>query len=123
MAMLAADRPQFAPGSHYLYSDENFEILGELVRRVSGLPLDVYCRRNIFRPLGMRDTGFKPPAGEFERIAPTLRHESGHAIVNDPTARRLLSEVARGEDPKSIERGWHAQLNAFERLRAKYLLY
>jgi uncharacterized protein YbbC (DUF1343 family)/CubicO group peptidase (beta-lactamase class C family) len=91
MNMLVADRPLFPPGTHYLYSDENFEILGELVRRVSGLPLDVYCERNIFGPLQMKDTGFRPPVDEAGRIAPTQWQDGrpGLAMVNDPTARRM----------------------------------
>ena len=91
MSMLVADGPLFPPGTHYLYSDENFEVLGELVRRVSGLPLDVYCERSIFRPLGMSDTTFRPPSDEARRIAPTQRldHEPARATVNDPTAYRM----------------------------------
>ncbi len=89
MNLLRADRPLFAPGSHYVYSDENFEVLGELIRRVSGLPLDVYCERNIFRPLRMVDTRFGPSADEAGRIAPTRWSRSGSGAVNDPTARRM----------------------------------
>ncbi len=91
MAMLVADRPLFPSGTHYLYSDENFEVLGELVRRVSGLPLHVYCKRNIFRPLGMIDTTFKPPPNEVVRIAPTVRlnRDPTRTSVNDPTAYRM----------------------------------
>ncbi len=45
LAAIAADRPLYPPGSHFSYSDANFIALGELVRRVSGLPLDEYCAR------------------------------------------------------------------------------
>ncbi len=89
MNLLAADRPRFAPGTRYLYSDENFAALGELVRRVAGLPLDVYCARNIFQPLGMDDTRFDPPDDEGGRIAPTESRSRAPATVNDPTARRM----------------------------------
>ena len=91
MAMLAADHPLFPPGTRYLYSDENFEVLGELVRRVSGLPLQVYCKRNIFQPLGMINTSFTPPPNEMLRIAPTVRlsREPTRTGVNDPTAYRM----------------------------------
>ena len=58
-------------GTRFIYSDINFETLGELVRRVSGEPLDVYSSEHIFKPLGMKDTGFKPPASLRDRIAPT----------------------------------------------------
>jgi uncharacterized protein YbbC (DUF1343 family)/CubicO group peptidase (beta-lactamase class C family) len=85
---IATERPEFAPDTHYVYSDINFEILGELVRRVSGEPLDVYCRRHIFGPLGMKDTIFNPPRDERYRIAPTeyLGGELRWGKVHDPTA-------------------------------------
>jgi CubicO group peptidase (beta-lactamase class C family) len=43
-------------------SDINLETLGELAPRVSGKPLDLYCSRHNFAPLGMKETRFKPPA-------------------------------------------------------------
>ncbi len=59
------------PGSTFIYSDINFEVLGELVRRVTGLRLDRYCTKHIFKPLGMRDTGFRPALTNRNRIAPS----------------------------------------------------
>jgi uncharacterized protein YbbC (DUF1343 family)/CubicO group peptidase (beta-lactamase class C family) len=82
--LMLKERPASPPGRHYTYSDINFEILGELVERVSGLPLDVYCRQRIFEPLAMNDTGFKPHASQ--RIAPT---EWRRGAVHDPTAYRM----------------------------------
>lgn len=82
--LILAERPVAPPGSRYRYSDINFEVLGELVQRVSGLPLDVYCERHIFAPLGMRDTAFRPPASG--RIAATA---GSLGVVHDPTARRM----------------------------------
>ncbi len=57
-----------APGSQFVYSDVGYEVLGELVRRVSGERLDRFAEEHIFRPLGMEDTTFLPlsPAGERE---------------------------------------------------------
>jgi uncharacterized protein YbbC (DUF1343 family) len=84
-------RPLAAPGSTFVYSDIDFAALGEVVRRVSGLSLDVYCRRNIFAPLGMRDTMFGPPAALLDRIAPA-DVEGGNlrwGAVQDPMAFRM----------------------------------
>lgn len=91
LQLIAAEKLRFPPGSGYLYSDINFVILGELVRRVSGLPLDVYCARHIFAPLGMKDTGFTPGVVRRARIAPTTyRHgKLLHGEVHDPTAYRM----------------------------------
>jgi uncharacterized protein YbbC (DUF1343 family)/CubicO group peptidase (beta-lactamase class C family) len=89
--LIAAERPVRTPGSGYEYSDINFEILGELVRRSAGQPLDLFCRANIFEPLGMRDTGFRPPTELHDRIAPTVywRKKVIWGQVNDPTAFRM----------------------------------
>ena len=80
-----------APGTRYLYSDINFEILGELVRKVSGEPLDLYCAKHIFEPLGMRDTSFTPSPENNERLAATeyVGHGVRRGEVHDPTARRM----------------------------------
>jgi uncharacterized protein YbbC (DUF1343 family)/CubicO group peptidase (beta-lactamase class C family) len=59
------------PGARFLYSDAGFIVLGELVHRVSGLPLEEFVAKNIFRPLGMRHTRFRPPEDWKSRIAPT----------------------------------------------------
>ncbi len=81
-----AERPLNQPGTIFRYADLNYILLGEIVRRVSGEPLDVFARKNVFAPLGMRDTGFRP-AQKNARIAPT---ENGlRGVVHDPTARRM----------------------------------
>jgi serine-type D-Ala-D-Ala carboxypeptidase len=91
LRMIETEKPLDPPGAHYRYSDINFEVLGELVHRVSGLPLDIYCERYIFHPLGMVDTFFRPSAGERARIAPTA-YAGGRLYlgrVNDPTSERM----------------------------------
>jgi uncharacterized protein YbbC (DUF1343 family)/CubicO group peptidase (beta-lactamase class C family) len=91
MRRIAALRPRATPGTRYIYSDVNFEALGEIVRRVSGEPLDAYCSRHIFAPLGMRDTGFRPPLSRRSRIAPTefIDGKLRWGQVHDPTAFRM----------------------------------
>ena len=89
--MIVAEIPAAPPGARFVYSDINFAALGELVRRVSGQPLDVYCAEHVFKPLGMKDTGFNPPAELRSRIAPTqYQHETTGKMllgeVHDPTA-------------------------------------
>ena len=60
-----------APGEHVVYSDLGFIILGEIVERISGKPLDEFARENIWRPLGMNDTRFLPGESSRHRIAAT----------------------------------------------------
>ena len=59
------------PGARFLYSDLNFILLGEVVRRVSGQRLDEYTRDHVFGPLKMTDTQFNPDKSLVPRIAPT----------------------------------------------------
>jgi uncharacterized protein YbbC (DUF1343 family)/CubicO group peptidase (beta-lactamase class C family) len=87
------DKPLSMPGTRFVYSDINFELLGEIVRRVSGRPLDEFTRDEIFVPLGMKETGFRPAATFVPRIAPTEVLAPGQpplrGIVHDPTARYM----------------------------------
>lgn len=89
--LIVAQKPVSLPDTQYRYSDINFEILGELVRRVSGKPLDVYCEKYIFDPLGMSHTGFNPPSGQRADIAPTeyMDGKLRWGVVHDPSAYRM----------------------------------
>ncbi|MGH7355137.1 MAG: exo-beta-N-acetylmuramidase NamZ domain-containing protein [Candidatus Rokuibacteriota bacterium] len=83
------------PGTSFQYSDTGFILLGEVVRRVSGQPLDRFLERTFWKPLGLRDTSFRPPASLRPRISPTEWTE-GRLLwgeVHDPRA-RLLGGVA-----------------------------
>src|SRR5205814_10349655 len=71
------------PGTRFVYSDINYIALGEVVHRVSGQMLDEFARRNIFVPLGMRDTGFRPDAKLRARIAPTEKRRGQLSYLGD----------------------------------------
>ena len=49
------------PGSEMVYSGFGIELLGEIVRRVSGKPLPIFARERIFEPLGMKDSHYALP--------------------------------------------------------------
>lgn len=51
---------EFNPGETFHYSDIGFIILGTLVEKMSGDPLDIYVRRNVFEPLRMSQTYYLP---------------------------------------------------------------
>jgi uncharacterized protein YbbC (DUF1343 family)/CubicO group peptidase (beta-lactamase class C family) len=80
------EAPQSAPGERFVYSDINYFLLGDIVKRVSGLPLDQFAKKYVFDPLGMKETMFVPAAALEPRIAPT---EHLRGVVHDPTARRM----------------------------------
>src|SRR5262245_55236506 len=87
--------PLAEAGSKFIYSDVNYIVLAELVKRVSGKPVDQFASENVFRPLGMKDTGYKPDASLAARIAPTEKRGEKwmRGEVHDPRA-YLLGGVA-----------------------------
>jgi uncharacterized protein YbbC (DUF1343 family)/CubicO group peptidase (beta-lactamase class C family) len=91
--MALIDKPTYPPGERFVYSDINFELLGEIVRRLSGETLDKFVREQIYQPLAMRDTGYLPSASLIPRIAPTEVDDATgkpwRGIVHDPTARNM----------------------------------
>ncbi len=97
------------PGARFVYSDINYIALGEVVHRVSGLTLDEFARRNIFLPLGMRETGFRPNANLRSRIAPTEQRRGQLRYLGDkPQDSEADGEKwLRGEvhDPTSYRMG------------------
>jgi CubicO group peptidase (beta-lactamase class C family) len=95
-----------APGTAFRYSDINYILLGQLVQRLSGMPLDEFAQQHIFTPLKMTRTGYLPLAKfPASGIAPThmsprlesdkaLHPELEHGavlqgVVHDPTSRRM----------------------------------
>jgi uncharacterized protein YbbC (DUF1343 family)/CubicO group peptidase (beta-lactamase class C family) len=71
------------PGTRFTYSDIGYIALGEVVKRVSGTPLDQFAKLNIFTPLHMRDTGFRPAAALRGRIAPTEKRRGQLSYLGD----------------------------------------
>ena len=98
LGKIAAENLASIPGTQFLYSDLNFMILGELVSRVSGQPLDAYCAQHLYAPLGMKDTGFRPPESQHPRLAHTQykKRESGKRLWNEvhDTTAFLMGGVA-----------------------------
>jgi uncharacterized protein YbbC (DUF1343 family) len=91
--LACTDPPAGPPNVQHVYSDINFELLGDMVRRLSGETLAEYSRRHVFLPLGMNDTMYQPPTSLIPRIAPTEKDpKTGQilrGIVHDPTARNM----------------------------------
>jgi uncharacterized protein YbbC (DUF1343 family)/CubicO group peptidase (beta-lactamase class C family) len=71
------------PGTRFVYSDIGFIALGEVVRRVSRMSLDQFAKQNIFQPLRMSDTGFRPSGIMKARIAPTERRRGQLSYLGD----------------------------------------
>jgi uncharacterized protein YbbC (DUF1343 family)/CubicO group peptidase (beta-lactamase class C family) len=83
------------PGVRFRYTDVGFIVLGELIERISGEPVDVFARKYVFEPLKMHDTGYKPEGKIKERTAPTGKRDDKWLVgeVHDPRA-ALMDGVA-----------------------------
>jgi uncharacterized protein YbbC (DUF1343 family)/CubicO group peptidase (beta-lactamase class C family) len=87
--LAVTDKPASPPGMKFVYSDINFILAGEIVRRVSGQSLPDFVSANIFEPLEMSESMFNPPPSLKPRIAPTELDNGVPllGVVHDETAR------------------------------------
>jgi CubicO group peptidase (beta-lactamase class C family) len=73
----------YQPGERWLY-DTGSDVLGVLIARAAGQPLDMFLRQQVFEPLGMLDTGFATL--QLDRLGScyTISPETGERLVYDP---------------------------------------
>jgi CubicO group peptidase (beta-lactamase class C family) len=72
------------PGEKWMYNTGS-DVLGVLIARAAGQPLETFLRERLFEPLGMKDTGFSVPATKLDRLATSYR-------VNPQTAALVLDD-------------------------------
>ncbi|WP_199486750.1 serine hydrolase domain-containing protein [Actinomadura logoneensis] len=83
MASLASIPMVNHPGEAWLYHASS-DILGVLIARVAGRPLDVFLAERVFEPLGMADTGFWVPEEKRHRFGPSYgRGQDGALELHD----------------------------------------
>ena len=90
---------EFGPGEGFHYSDINFIILGALIEKLTGEPVDRYVQDNVFVPLGMVDTRYLPAAkacGAAQTIGTAISFTHATAIPCAPGTwnTTLLSRIA-----------------------------
>ncbi len=98
---------QSPPGATFRYSDINFILLGAVVEKLSGEPLDVYAQEHIFGPLGMTDTRYLPIAkacGPFKIVGAAIEYRSNveNGTNPDGTMWTRTSDYACGGGDKWI---------------------
>jgi CubicO group peptidase (beta-lactamase class C family) len=71
------------PGEHWHYNTAG-QVLGVLVERAGGAPLEQALRERLFDPLGMRDTGFHVPADRLHRLPTYYTRRPSGLAVRDP---------------------------------------
>jgi CubicO group peptidase (beta-lactamase class C family) len=83
------------PGAAWVYG-YNTDILGCVVERASGQPLDVFLRDRLFEPLGMVDTGFFLPREKRDRLATAYTPDSAGRAVRAPEGARGQGHYVEG---------------------------
>ena len=79
------------PKTKFMYSDVGFIVLAELIKKKTGQDVHQFSQENLFRPLGMTETGYLPAQELRERSAATEQRD-GHWMVgevHDPRAYHL----------------------------------
>jgi CubicO group peptidase (beta-lactamase class C family) len=79
------------PGERWLYNTGS-DVLGVLIARASGMPLEDFLRERIFEPLGMRDTGFTVPAEHLGRVATLYWADPVTGELGAPDGPQTLAE-------------------------------
>jgi serine-type D-Ala-D-Ala carboxypeptidase len=92
------------PATRATYSDVGFIILGIALERLADEPLDRFCQREIFAPLGMTNTTFNPPQEIRAKIPPT---------EDDQTFRKKIIQGEVQDENASILGGVAAHAGLF----------
>jgi CubicO group peptidase (beta-lactamase class C family) len=69
------------PGESWMYNTGS-QILGVLIERAAGKPLDAFMRERLFEPLGMTDTGFSVPADQMHRLTTAYAPDPASDAIN-----------------------------------------
>jgi CubicO group peptidase (beta-lactamase class C family) len=96
----------WAPGAQYGYSNVGFGLLGMMVERLSGMPFAEYCRKRIFKPLGMDQSRF------LVGRTPREMHATPYTYVSDGNVSKVMLP----------EQGWSAAPGAKE-MHVPHCLY
>jgi len=86
-AQACREKPLFEPGSAFSYSSVGTMVLGMVIERATGRKIDEFCTAEIFRPLKMNDTQFRPSGETLKRVAPSSAPQRG--LVDDTVAREM----------------------------------
>ncbi|HRH48041.1 MAG TPA: serine hydrolase domain-containing protein [Panacibacter sp.] len=70
----------FQPGEKWQYG-LNSDLLGCLIEVISGMNLEAFLTKNIFEPLGMKDTYFNVPAAKANRLATVYTEDDQHKVI------------------------------------------
>lgn len=90
-----------APGERWMYNLPS-DVLGVLIARVSGKPFDAFLNERIFKPLGMKDTGFWVPPDKRGRLGKAYRLDPAAGL--QPMDARFTGGIT-GDSPPAFQSG------------------
>jgi CubicO group peptidase (beta-lactamase class C family) len=76
--VMCRDEPlEFNPGERWSYTNAGYIVLGYLIEKVSGQTYEMFLQENIFKPLGMSNTGYDHPGAVLQHRAAGYSREGG----------------------------------------------
>ena len=106
----------FQPGKGAGYSPlAGYDMLARVVEVVSGLPFDAYLQQNLFDPLGMQDTAFRPDDAQSARLVHVYKREKNRLKDVTDTAEDMDSLLKRGENYTAGCGGLFSTLHDYDR--------
>lgn len=97
--LIATEKPAFAPGTKYLYSNTGYLLLGMLIERTSGQSYIDYLRSHIFTPAHMKATGADPGPVRGRAVGMTAMSEAGQQISGHGRQYRPFSDPPSPKHP------------------------
>src|SRR5690606_20373771 len=87
------------PGTKWVYGYA-IDILGVVIEKASGMPLDAFLKDRIFEPLGMTDTHFYLPKDQVDRLATVYTPKEGEPLKPAPKEGTMNSQGAYVDGPR-----------------------
>jgi CubicO group peptidase (beta-lactamase class C family) len=114
----------YQPGEGWQYAHASQDIIGYLVEKFSGMPLDKYVEKEIFQPLKMSESWWYPPPSEFSRIPEvTVKNESGTRFTEHKLGLLLEDqEYSFGKNKSYLAAGAGLHSTAYDYFRFAQML-
>lgn len=110
---MAALPMESQPGERFVYG-YSIDVLGVIIEKASGMPLDEFLAARIFRPLGMKDTQFYLPKKKADRLATVYTPKDGAPLTPSPQEGTMNSQGAYVKGPRKSFSGGAGLLSTAE---------
>jgi len=109
---------KFQPGSEFNYSS-SVDVQGYLIEKLSGQRFGDFLQDRLFKPLGMKDSGFYVPADKVDRLAEVYHYDNNDNLV----VQELYGGIIRYKEDQPLQAGgWGMVSTAMDYLRFSQML-